>query len=540
MPVRMLTCAALIFLAALPAPARAADDKAPALVVRVQSIDDLFTNFRYLAAVVGQEEQAKQFEGLIKLMTGKNGLGGFDTKKPLGFYAHIGPNGIDSSAVVVAPVASQKDILDLLQRFNLKVEEGQGGLFTLSVDQIPVPLFFRFANGHVYVTAQDKSAIEPDKLLNPAKVLPADPAGVVSFKLALSQVPENLKKLFVEQMELNLANEKEKRPGETDAQHKVRVEAMMATAAQFVAVVRDGGDLSARLNLDRVKNEVSAELYLTGKPGTDLAKSIAGLGQVNSLFAGLISKDSAANGVFHGTVPASLQKVFNEAFDHEFRQALEKEQDKAKRELAEKVFKALEPTLKAGELDAAVDLRGPAANKLHTLVAGLKVKNGAAIEKVIRDVVKDLPEAERALIKLDTAKLDQLAIHRVDMPKELDPNVRQLFGDNPLFFAVRSDALFVALGENGLDALKQGLAARPGTVPPVRLEISLARLAPALSLEQPGIAKAAQEAFAKDKDGDKIRVVVEGGSALKARIEMKAAVVNFLRLAVEAQQGGQR
>src|SRR5262249_42537307 len=99
---RVFPWLAVLCLAAAPAAARAAESPAePTLVVRVQSIDGLLDTFKYLANAAGQEEAARQIEGLIQARTGAKGLEGIDTKKPFGAYGVVSPDLQDSSAVVL-------------------------------------------------------------------------------------------------------------------------------------------------------------------------------------------------------------------------------------------------------------------------------------------------------------------------------------------------------------------------------------------------------------------------------------------------------
>src|SRR5439155_14596642 len=108
-----------------------------------------------------------------------------------------------------------------------KVTKGPDDVYSVNAPNVQVPIFFRIANKYAYVTVMDKGNIAKDKLPAPEKVLPADDAGVASFVLRLDQIPENLKQLALTQMELQFANEKEKKnPGETEAQYKVRAEVM--------------------------------------------------------------------------------------------------------------------------------------------------------------------------------------------------------------------------------------------------------------------------------------------------------------------------
>src|SRR5205807_9223859 len=169
----------------------------------------------------------------------------------------------------------------------------------------------------------------------------------------------------------------------------------------------------------------------------------------------------------------------------------------------------------SGELDAAVSLRGPSANKHYTLVAGLKVKEGSDVDSVLREMLKDMPDEVKNAVSLDAESAGDVKIHRLNVQQAYDEDARKAFGDNPLYIALRSDALFVAGGEGGLSALKEAITARPGVVPPLELNISMARLVPLMGKKHKGDpAAAARKAFADAKDKDKLHITVEGGKTL--------------------------
>src|SRR5437870_10191917 len=92
----------------LPVAGRADDakaaKKAPALIVRIRSLDSVIEDFNYLAAQVGKEEEAKQGIELLKERTGGKGLDGIDVKKPMGGYVFAGPNGTDSYGAFMLPI----------------------------------------------------------------------------------------------------------------------------------------------------------------------------------------------------------------------------------------------------------------------------------------------------------------------------------------------------------------------------------------------------------------------------------------------------
>ena len=201
---RLLPVTALLAVAALPLLARADDAKkaaqaekaaakaeVPGLVVRIQSVEQLLENARYLAGLVGREEEARQMEGFLKAKTGPKGLEGVDMKRPMGMYANIGPNGLDSTAVALVPIADEKAFLGLLDNMNVKYEKKEGGLYEVKLenDQVPVPIHFRFANKHVYVSLGGEDVIEPKKLLAPAAVLPEGPRETASITFRLDRHP---------------------------------------------------------------------------------------------------------------------------------------------------------------------------------------------------------------------------------------------------------------------------------------------------------------------------------------------------------------
>src|SRR5690349_24718906 len=101
---------------ALPAAARAGDapPAGPSVVVRIEPLDDLLADFRYLGGLADRDELVKQFEALVRAKAGTKGLDGIDLKRPLGFYGTVGAQGFDSSGVLMVPVADEKAFLALL------------------------------------------------------------------------------------------------------------------------------------------------------------------------------------------------------------------------------------------------------------------------------------------------------------------------------------------------------------------------------------------------------------------------------------------
>src|SRR5262249_13196391 len=153
------------------------------------------------------------------------------------------------------------------------------------------------------------------------------------------------------------------------------------------------------------------------------------------------------------SLPDALRKAMGPTIDEAVKTRLAQTKDAAARELAERYAKALVPTIKEGTLDVAIDLRGPSDDKLYTAVLAGRLKNTADLDQALRASVEKLPEKEREKIKLDAESVGNVKIHRLDVSKQFDAKAKEQFGENPIYVAVRDDALFLALGENGLKAL---------------------------------------------------------------------------------------
>jgi hypothetical protein len=532
---RLLPCAALLALVSLAAPGRPAEEKKPAepgFVIRVQSIDDLTHNFRYLAGLVGREEEAKQIEGWLKTRAGGDkGLEGIDAKRPMAVYGFFGKDSVeDTTAVALIPIADEKAFLALIDNLDAKAEMDKDGVYTVTNPNLPVPIFFRFAHKYAYATALNKDAIDKDKILLPGAVLPPGKVPVVSLNVRIDQVPEKMRDLAVGQVEANLdAAKEEKKEDETPAQHRAKGEIIDLMKKYVVAVIKEGGHVALGLDVDEKAKELSAELSLSGKKGTPLAKDIAALADRKSAVAGLVGPDSVLNFTLNLPNEEKLAAAMQAVLKEEIRKDIEKQTDKGKKELGEKVFKAIEPALKFTDAEWALDLRGPKPSGKYTLVGGMKAANGPTLEKAIRDVVAQIPEKERAAIKLDAEKVGEVAVHSVNTDGA-DEGFKKAFGDGPAYFAVRSDAAFLAVGEGALEALKEALKAEPKVSKPLHAEVSVAHVAEAMAKEQPEAPKAAAKAFGKGKNDDKVRVTLEAGQELKVRFVMKTPVLHFLHL----------
>src|SRR5689334_14808167 len=190
---RLFRLSALALVLAVPA-ARADDKKAdaptkkadsgPALLVRVQAINDLLKTAEYIRTLI-PGEAGDQFELGYKALEAfidkdKGSIEGVDVKNPIGLYVAFGEELSPTPPVVVlVPVVDQEAVLTALkERAKLTIEKEKDDVYKTEVPNVPFPLYFRFANKYAYVT-NDAQSIDPKTLPKPETVLGGRPEHLV-------------------------------------------------------------------------------------------------------------------------------------------------------------------------------------------------------------------------------------------------------------------------------------------------------------------------------------------------------------------------
>jgi hypothetical protein len=511
----------------------------PAALLRIEPLDDLIADQRYLFKQAGQESAGERLEDVLKGLTGAAGENGIDTKKPIALYATVASKLDQSQVMLMLPIADQKKFISFLEDRGFKTEK-DGDVYTLKIENVPFPILFRFAHGYLYGMPRfTKNTRLPgkDKLPTPATVM-AGGSGVLSLTANVDRIPEQVRKLAVSAAALQLGNMKEEKlPNETDAQQELRGAVLDELAAQVKSLLEEAGPINLKLDVDRKKHDLTLSLSVAGKPDTDLAKNIAALGQTKSLAASLLGKDSALGGFANVTLPPEVVKQLGPVVDEGFKKGLDRLDDDT-RELVEPLVKAVEKTVKSGQLDLAVDFRGPRKNGRYTILACGQVKDGDRIEAALRKVVEKLAEEQRKPIKLDADRASGVNIHRVAQ-KKVDSVTKAMLGDGPLYFAIRKDAVVVSMGDEALAALKSALALEPKAAGTVRLEGSLSRIAKLMARHQKGAEKAAKQAF-KEKGSDRVSLFIGAGKTLEVKFTVKSSVLKFAGLLDQARKDSQQ
>ena len=522
-------------LVVLLAPAVRAGEKAaetPTVVVRVKSLNALLDNLNLVVKLVGQEEAAHQIEGLIKSKIGKKGLEGIDPARPFGAYVRFGKAIDEINGAILIPMIDEKTFLTLLESLDVNFTKDKAGIYTHKTNK-NFDLYFRFAHQYLYITSVNTESIQDKNLLDPAKALAIGNDATISMVARVDQIPNDAKLIALAQLEeALLAAQKKGNPNETKLQEEFRVALLRDVNKLGSSLIREATEVRFDLDVIDKTKEMTVNFSITGKPNSELAKTIQNLGSLKSPLAGLIKKDLAFDGGVHFVLPEALQKAFGDVIDEAVERSLGGIQDAKKKQQAETLFKALMPTAKGGEFQIVAAVLGPKAD-YYTMIAGLKLKDGDKLGNTVRDLLqealKDIPPALREKIHLDIDSVGTVKIHKFELPS--DPKIDKLLevvaGDNQLYLAFRDDAVFLALGKESLATLKTVLAKKDSAASQLLVfDFDVVRMAK-LMAQTPQQKELADKLFPAGENG-RVRLSVDGGASLSARLQMRLNVLEFL------------
>ncbi|WZO98585.1 hypothetical protein EP7_000165 [Isosphaeraceae bacterium EP7] len=522
--------------------------RAQVVVVTARSLDALIGEFRYLAENVGSEEDAKKVTDGLDKLKGTELLKGVDTTRPFGLFGSIAKEaGAPPTGTLFIPVTDGQAVLATLEQAGFVVQEDPGVAgFTHRITPpggaAGVPLLAVLTKDYLLATTGTGGADEL-KALRPETLLPKTPgAGTLSVRLRLDQIPEEYKALVLGQIEQRLAAERDRKPGESDAEYQGRLAGMAFTQEAFDTLLKEAAELGLDLRVDTEAGTAAFELSMGATPGSKLAETVRSFGAARSLFRN-IGKDAAFDGWANLPLSGPLRKAIDTTIQQGRIQAAKAAEEKD-RVLSTKLIDALEPTLKGETFDLGAALYGPypedaGKTPVYAALVGLKVKDGAKIEAFFREAVsnQDDEDKKKAKVSLDFVKAspEGPAVHKVELLEKNEGD--ELFGKADLYLSVRDDVILLSLGSHGQDVLKDALARTADKAPAGTTQLELAaflkRVAPMTGdddEERAAAKEVAAETFVgedADKDAVRLRVGTEG-DYLRISLTADVPALSFL------------
>jgi hypothetical protein len=503
-----------------------AQETPPAILLRAKSLDSFQEHGKVLFEQLGLAKQVTQFDALLKGKTGPKGLAGVDPARPIGLFVDFAP---DPAGALLIPITSEKAFVDLLDRLEFKVAKDKDGIYTFRLNLL-LEASVKVSGDYAWITTFNRNAFRLK--YDAAKVLgKAGPP--LSARVRLDLLPKDAKQVaiaeFEERMQEGLKvalKTTPDRPGPKAFTTAVFNE----LPKRFAQLMEQGKEVALDAEFDSAQKEMKFSLRVDPLPNTDLAKMLADAERRPSAFPA--TAEAALVGRINLLVPTPIAQALTTLFEESFQDAEKNLTDPDRKKKAQSLLAALKPTLEAGELDAQLRVVGPSADKKLGMALAVKVKEGDKLGTLVRDMIdearKQMAPAEQAKVLIDADTAGLMKVHRFQLPA--DPNNKRaddVLGDRTLSVAFGPDAMLLALGTDGLPALKDiAIAKATGTPSPIfALDIDAARLA---SLLVPGNAPEIQtKMFARPGDGT-IRLRAEGGANLRIDLTVRTPVLQFL------------
>jgi hypothetical protein len=430
----------------------------------------------------------------------------------------IGDRIEDTVVVVAVPITGENSFVALLERLgDMKLKADDQGFYDFPVPGEELKATMRFEGQHAYfaVGKNPAGALNQKALVAASKLYDPSEKALASLKVHFDRLPKATREQLAEGLnKIKDRLEALRLPADASEPARKAVDELVKLGKRYATLLEDAETAGARLFLDPKTAEVALEVGLTGRPGSKLAKVIADRKPSTNKFAGLITPDTVAG--------LKLQLPF---FAPELQDAAIIGLEAGQKALEEKVpeqfkaaitetFKGLIRTVKDGEADVTVALRGPDKDGLYTIVSAVAFEDPTALEKEVRTIAKEF----EGLVKMDVAKVEKTNIHQVKVSAFLPQEVKTVFGeDASLAFAFAPNGIFVAFGPSAVDTLKTALEVKKTPAPPFEVLINpnrLGKFITALGGELPA-------GFGKDdKLLSTVALTLEGGKELRLRLTL--------------------
>ena len=474
----VLTAAALF----APSFVRAAD---PPITFQTQSLDRVLGEIRTAANFVGGERAIKALNDSIKDKLGEKGFEGVDLTKPVVGYVILAPKQEDTTAVVAVPVSDEKTFLALCDRLNHDKHKDLGkGLYQLPPLDPQFKARLRFSEGYAYIAygAKPEPALDPKAIVPVGKLFePAESAafaGKLHFDRLTPEVKASLITILMDWKKQAAAAIDNNAPDQ--AALKPIFAELEKLAARYLLLLGGADTAALRVSLGPATSDVVVETTLTPKPRTELAKQIAARAPAKNRFAGLVTPDSVAG--FYYSAPLFAEEIrtgYAAVTEQQSKDLLQNVPEVAKATV-EELFKGQARSLKAGEFDMAIAVRGPDKDGLYGAVAAISFDDPAELEKAFKKFMEtDGPPDMFGAFKWSADKAGTVDIHTFKINGfGFPPQAGKLFGDDhTIAFAFAPKGIYITFGPDAIDALKGALKLKPVEASAFEIVVNPAKVA---------------------------------------------------------------
>ena len=509
----------------------------PLVTATFAGYDKLVSNVEYIGKIAQQPDLAKGLEEAIANMTGSGGKGipGLDGAKP--WCVVVQTKGEEFPVYAFVPVTDFKKLMETLPNLNIEVKQ-DGDVYEIAAG---AQTMFVAGKGNWAVLATSAEAL---------KDAPADPLALVgdmykrydlAVHVAMQNVPQQFRKMIVDQLEMGIALGTERMPGETDEMHAIRQNMARQSLKQITSLFEEVESLQLGLAIDQQSKSAYLDLDIKVVPGTETAKDMELLKDAKTDFAGFELPGAAVtlnvSSKLSDSDVAELKKILDAARAQTMKelesQSLGPEELKIAKQLLGDLFDVVTKTVEAKKADVGMSLM--LDPKAITVVAGMAVADAPKLEGVVKKLVemvgKEEPEVAKH-IKLDAETYNGVRMHVASIPLD-EEEPKKFFGENvDMVLGVTDGALYLGMGRDAMKTLKSAIDKSKSQAGKQTAPLKLAvALGPIFKL-------AAEQAPGADKQMAIMMAMMLDQAKGKDRISITASVIpDGQRLRIELDEG---
>jgi hypothetical protein len=460
--------------------------KAQSVVITARSAGQLADGLAYLVQSV-PPPNANDAQGALDLLRrfkADEFLPGLDQTRLVGLAATLPRKPNDGPLWVVAavPVTDYTRLIAGLTSLNLKVDANAG-----------LPGFshkITSANGQYSAYALESkryalfsmtpAGVATIRDLNPQSWRSkAEAQPDLLVKLRLSELPESAKEQFLKQFSASLAQQKNRRPNEPEAEYKSRMVTTHLGQQAMESLIREGDTIELALSIDRARDSASLALMVSALPNTAMAENLQSFERSRSRFS-WIGEGAALAGWMSVPIPAEYRDLFGELVEKSRKQEEAKVKNSDERAYLRQVIDIFKCNLTSDAIDLGMAIQGPrkspSGEERFAITIGMALQDGPHLERLLRDAAVKFPPEKGTKLRFDAYKgPDGTAIHQIDVPaSSLPPEMVKKLGASPFFVSFPRSAVVISWGEGSKMALETALArlgqVKPGRGDPVRVQ----------------------------------------------------------------------
>jgi hypothetical protein len=461
----------------------------PLLVISVSSYDKLLADLQYVSKALNDDRYIDRLNAFADRLLQTKGIQidkaeALDRAKPFGMA--IVTDGVAIIPLTILPLDGDAEKLFAWMKPLLgEVKKDDSGLYRFS--QGTLSGYIKVAEGWVYF------AQLPDQLA----VLP-DPGGMFddlardyhfAVRLSIKEIPEVFRTLAIDQFRVSFESAIQKRPEESDAVWGFRRELGKLQSQLLERGLGESEQVTVGVRLDADQERSQTEVLITPLADSPSSAHLGMLRGAKTRFASLLGGEDKpeVSLVLNMTGPLD-QDLLDEyggmvnAYRDYALELIDKSEDVKSdeerttlKELATGITDVLGATIAAGQLDLVVRM---VEKPKRTLVMAVRVAEADDLQKLV-DRISELAQGDPAFtaVKLNAQEHAGTPIHNFTIkPKRgsRDADLAKLFdGEFQLNLAIRDDNLFLAVGGQGADLIKQGLEISETDVPPLKAYMRL-------------------------------------------------------------------